>query len=170
LIEVGVAAGAEFALPSCYSYWTVASPSCHDTSTLRAWYNEDAARRERFYYRCLDGAAPARRCCAAVSTQFMRSTRACCAPARAAGCPHVSCDSQLRSLLLELVRAGQALAHAKRSTLPQSQHSFRRAGQGDAPQECTPAIVHKVADQHLTSPAIFCIMPLQVLPRCGRTQ
>ena len=51
-------AGAEFAQPADYSYWTVASPSCHDVSPLRAWYEEDAGRRERFYYRCLEGAAP----------------------------------------------------------------------------------------------------------------
>ena len=37
-----------------------------------------------------------------------------------------------------------------------------RAGTGDAPAECTPAIVRKVAQQHLASPAVFCIMPLQV--------
>jgi hypothetical protein len=50
-----------------------------------------------------------------------------------------------------------------RGALQQLHNCSWRAGQGDAPEECTPAIVHKVADQHLTSPAIFCIMPLQVL-------
>jgi len=53
--------GSEFGVPACYSYLTVASPACHDTSTTRAWFEEDAGRRERFFYRCLDGAA----CCAA---------------------------------------------------------------------------------------------------------
>ena len=38
------------------------------------------------------------------------------------------------------------------------------AGSGDVPEKCEPAIVHDVADQHLASPAIFCIMPVQV--RC----
>ena len=40
----------EFGNPAWYDYMTVASPSCHDTSTTRAWYEEDAERRERFFY------------------------------------------------------------------------------------------------------------------------
>lgn len=48
-------AGQEFGCPANYSYWTVAAPSCHDTTTMRAWYEEDEARRERFYYHCLHG-------------------------------------------------------------------------------------------------------------------
>ncbi len=40
----------EFGNPSRYDYMTVASPSCHDTSTTRAWWEEDAERRERFFY------------------------------------------------------------------------------------------------------------------------
>lgn len=43
-------AGQEFGDPASYPYMTVASPSCHDTSTTRAWWEEDAGRRERFYY------------------------------------------------------------------------------------------------------------------------
>lgn len=40
----------EFGNPAGYDYMTVASPSCHDTSTTRAWWEEDAERRERFFY------------------------------------------------------------------------------------------------------------------------
>ena len=40
---------AEFGNPANYPYMCVASPSCHDTSTTRAWYEEDADRRQRFY-------------------------------------------------------------------------------------------------------------------------
>lgn len=40
----------EFGNPARYDYMTVASPSCHDTSTTRAWWEEDAERRERFFY------------------------------------------------------------------------------------------------------------------------
>ena len=39
---------AEFGRPHTYSYLTVCSPSCHDTMTTRAWWEEDAARRERY--------------------------------------------------------------------------------------------------------------------------
>ena len=39
----------EFGNPANYPYMCVASPSCHDTSTTRAWYKEDPDRRQRFY-------------------------------------------------------------------------------------------------------------------------
>jgi 4-alpha-glucanotransferase len=40
--------GQEFGEPSGYPYMVVCSPSCHDTSTTRAWFEEDDGRRERF--------------------------------------------------------------------------------------------------------------------------
>ena len=46
---MSAASGHEFGEPASYPYMTVASPSCHDTSTTRAWYEEDAGRRERFW-------------------------------------------------------------------------------------------------------------------------
>jgi 4-alpha-glucanotransferase len=39
----------EFGIPSTYSYMTVCAPSCHDSSTLRAWWEEDEERRSRFF-------------------------------------------------------------------------------------------------------------------------
>ncbi|XP_020590132.1 4-alpha-glucanotransferase DPE2 isoform X2 [Phalaenopsis equestris] len=39
----------EFGIPSQYSYMTVCAPSCHDCSTMRAWWEEDEDRRFRFY-------------------------------------------------------------------------------------------------------------------------
>lgn len=41
--------GLEFGIPSQYSYMTVCAPSCHDCSTLRAWWEEDQERRLRFF-------------------------------------------------------------------------------------------------------------------------
>ncbi|PKA61776.1 4-alpha-glucanotransferase DPE2 [Apostasia shenzhenica] len=41
--------GLEFGMPSQYSYMTVCAPSCHDCSTMRAWWEEDEERRLRFY-------------------------------------------------------------------------------------------------------------------------
>lgn len=38
----------EFGIPSQYDYMTVCAPSCHDCSTLRAWWEEDE-RRQRFF-------------------------------------------------------------------------------------------------------------------------
>ncbi|CAL9106060.1 unnamed protein product [Musa acuminata var. zebrina] len=39
----------EFGIPSQYSYMTVCAPSCHDCSTMRAWWEEDEERRCRYY-------------------------------------------------------------------------------------------------------------------------
>ncbi|CAI9099424.1 OLC1v1036244C3 [Oldenlandia corymbosa var. corymbosa] len=39
----------EFGIPSQYPYMTVCAPSCHDCSTLRAWWEEDEDRRRRFF-------------------------------------------------------------------------------------------------------------------------
>ncbi|KAI8562554.1 hypothetical protein RHMOL_Rhmol03G0044400 [Rhododendron molle] len=41
--------GLDFGIPSQYSYMTVCAPSCHDCSTLRAWWEEDEERRCQFY-------------------------------------------------------------------------------------------------------------------------
>uniref|UniRef100_A0A0A9E522 4-alpha-glucanotransferase n=1 Tax=Arundo donax TaxID=35708 RepID=A0A0A9E522_ARUDO len=38
----------EFGIPSQYSYMTICAPSCHDCSTLHAWWEEDEGR-SRFY-------------------------------------------------------------------------------------------------------------------------
>jgi 4-alpha-glucanotransferase len=39
---------AEFGDPENYGYMTVASPSSHDTSNFRAWYQEDEIRRKKY--------------------------------------------------------------------------------------------------------------------------
>lgn len=41
--------GLEFGIPSQYGYMTVCAPSCHDCSTLRAWWEEDEERRQRYF-------------------------------------------------------------------------------------------------------------------------
>ncbi|KAH7511699.1 hypothetical protein FEM48_Zijuj12G0010400 [Ziziphus jujuba var. spinosa] len=41
--------GLEFGIPSQYNYMTVCAPSCHDCSTLRAWWEEDEERRKRYF-------------------------------------------------------------------------------------------------------------------------
>lgn len=46
--------GQEFNDVAQYPYMCVASPSCHDTSTTRAWWEEDAARRVRFFHEKLE--------------------------------------------------------------------------------------------------------------------
>ena len=43
----------EFGHPAEAPYLSVASPSCHDMSTVRGWWEEDRARSQRFYYQIL---------------------------------------------------------------------------------------------------------------------
>ena len=52
--------GVPFARPASYPYLSVATPSTHDMSTLRAWWREDAAATQRFYNEELhyEGEAP----------------------------------------------------------------------------------------------------------------
>ena len=42
--------GQEFNDVARYPYMAVASPSCHDTTTTRLWWEEDAGRRERLFF------------------------------------------------------------------------------------------------------------------------
>lgn len=50
----------EFAHPADYPYLSVATPSSHDTSTIRGWWEEDTSRSQRFYNNILGrmGASP----------------------------------------------------------------------------------------------------------------
>ena len=43
----------EFAHPNNYPYLSVATPSSHDTSTIRGWWEEDPTRSQRFYNQIL---------------------------------------------------------------------------------------------------------------------
>jgi 4-alpha-glucanotransferase len=54
--------GSEFGHPAHAPYLSVASPSCHDMSTVRGWWEEDHARSQRFYNQILghEGEAPER--------------------------------------------------------------------------------------------------------------
>ena len=49
-----------FANPDQYPYWCVCATGTHDTSTLRAWWEEDRAASQQFYNQMLhcDGEAP----------------------------------------------------------------------------------------------------------------
>lgn len=79
---------AEFGDPATYPYMVVASPSSHDTSTTRAWYQEDPLRRQRFWAGAL-------------------------------------------------------------------------GNEGATPPECTPEVMRQVVQQHLDSPAVLAIFPIQ---------
>lgn len=148
--------GAEFADPSHYSYWSVASPSSHDTTPVRAWFDADEARRERFFYSALDGACRAMNIhpsAIAVDTVMMsqravRSTRCTCL-ARWRVLPHLAARGPT-----------QCAPHAQPPTQREAR-VLRRAGRGELPARCTPEVMSRVALQHLASPAVLTILPLQ---------
>ena len=80
----------EFGIPDAYPYLSVATPSSHDTSTIRGWWEEDPGKTRKFYNDLL-------------------------------GNP------------------------------------------GEPPEECTPEIVRQVILQHLHSPSMWCVFPIQDL-------
>jgi len=47
-----------FGHPKDYPYLSVATPSSHDTSTIRGWWEEDPARSQKFYYEILGNHGP----------------------------------------------------------------------------------------------------------------
>jgi len=47
-----------FGHPASYPYLSVATPSSHDTSTIRGWWEEDPARSQKFYYEILGNYGP----------------------------------------------------------------------------------------------------------------
>eukprot|EP00184_Porphyridium_aerugineum_P006631 CAMPEP_0184698596 /NCGR_PEP_ID=MMETSP0313-20130426/5162_1 /TAXON_ID=2792 /ORGANISM="Porphyridium aerugineum, Strain SAG 1380-2" /LENGTH=962 /DNA_ID=CAMNT_0027157559 /DNA_START=424 /DNA_END=3312 /DNA_ORIENTATION=+ len=50
-----------FGCPDHYGYLTIATPSCHDCSTVRGWWREDKARCQEFY-RAFFGSNPPNDC------------------------------------------------------------------------------------------------------------
>ena len=85
-----------FGNPADYPYLSVATPSSHDTSTIRGWWEEDQARSHRFYYENLGNS-------------------------------------------------------------------------GLCPLECTPEIVHQIIAQHLYSPSMWAVFPIQDLLGMDKT-
>lgn len=47
-----------FGHPAYYPYLSVATPSSHDTSTVRGWWEEDPGRSQKFYYEILGNHGP----------------------------------------------------------------------------------------------------------------
>jgi 4-alpha-glucanotransferase len=47
-----------FGHPAYYPYLSVATPSSHDTSTVRGWWEEDSSRAQKFYYEILGNHGP----------------------------------------------------------------------------------------------------------------
>jgi len=80
----------EFGYPANYPYMSVATPSSHDTSTIRGWWEENNAKTQKFYNQIL-------------------------------------------------------------------------GNHGQAPESCTPEMVRQVIVQHLYSPSMWAVFPIQDL-------
>lgn len=91
--------GVEFNNPATYPYLSVASPSCHDVSPLRAWYEEDPERRERFYYSMLGcGGSPPESACPEVARLVVQQHF---------NCPSVWCILPLQDVFALMPRYSQ---------------------------------------------------------------
>mmetsp|Transcript_2035 Transcript_2035/g.6011 ORF Transcript_2035/g.6011 Transcript_2035/m.6011 type:complete len:951 (+) Transcript_2035:491-3343(+) len=67
------AEGQKFVDMTKYPYMTVASPSCHDTTTIRGWWEEDSDQRATFFVEALEGRGPVpARCTPAIVRTIVR--------------------------------------------------------------------------------------------------
>ena len=53
----------EFGEPDKYPYTSVCSPSCHDMSTIRGWWEEDYKRSDRFFHKHIEPNNPTPKTC-----------------------------------------------------------------------------------------------------------
>ena len=137
---------AEFGSPASYPYMTVCAPSCHDTTTTRCWYNEDPARRKRYFEFLSAGGLPP-----PPPPATSGPARPPQAAAQSAG-PEQDADGAAISRAVEELSAA----------LP-----------ADAPPALTEAVARAVIGQHLASPSVLAVFPLQDLMAlsqryCGR--
>ena len=172
--------GAEFNNPAAYPYLSVASPSCHDVAPLRAWCVFSSFFAGAHACPTLAAAAPAPLHCV---FGFLN------APPPAACCPLPSgarpCEAK-RARSPRTTTRNYTKLHTTthnyaqlRTTTHNNNHRYEEdaerrerffysvlRGAGPAPAACDPEIARLVAAQHLNSPAILCILPLQVIAFC----
>ncbi|MCB9310754.1 MAG: 4-alpha-glucanotransferase [Lewinellaceae bacterium] len=61
----------EFGQVNQYPYFSVSSPSCHDMSTIRGWWEEDHSLAKRFYYSYIHGTGFAPLACSTDIVDFV---------------------------------------------------------------------------------------------------
>ena len=138
----------EFGRPERYPYDTVCSPSCHDTTTTRAWYEADAARRARFAKIVLgmigDGG---------LESDFP--------PPPAYRAEHVEAGSGARRRTsVGSVGSADYSAYATEG----DGEDPTRATRGVAPpSRCEPRVMRAVVRQHMASPSALAVFPAQDL-------
>ena len=171
----------EFGKPETYAYDTVCSPSCHDTTTTRAWYEADEARRRRFAVEALEmsgGAFPPPRAYRAEHIEKGSGSAAFAPPADGV---HVSRqgDAEARRRT-SLDSGGGSRPGSRRASLDKGASSLRNpfetanafggeelATQNEAPGEpparCSPSVMRAIVRQHMASPSCLAVFPAQDL-------
>ena len=167
--------GGEFGRPERYPYETVCSPSCHDTSTTRAWYEADPARRDRYAKLVLgmigdgkfDSSFPPP---AAYRVEHIEAgsgaTRAWGGGHRGrvgeAG-NHFESDDDARDRDFDL--GGRRLSDDEVSLDDGGNGRNGRyvAPQVSAPEKCEPHVMRAIVRQHMASPSSIAIFPAQDL-------
>ena len=171
------ARGGEFGKPETYAYDTVCSPSCHDTSTTRAWYEADEARRRRFAAEALEmsgGAFPPPRAYRAEHVERGSGSAAFAPPADGARVSRRGDAEARRRTSLEKERGGSAPG-SRRASLDAgnpnpgggagylSSFRFEAEAPGEPPARCSPVVMRAIVRQHMASPSCLAIFPAQDL-------
>ena len=123
--------GVKFGDPLTYPYMTVASPSSHDTSTTRGWWEHEVPQRQEFFAEArlrLSSSRAPQQCIAAVHLPSLRRSSS------------ASNYALLSRFTLQML-----------------------GGEGPAPKQCTPAVLEHILQQHMDSPSLLAIFPLQDL-------
>ena len=139
----------EFGRPNRYPYATVCSPSCHDTTTTRAWYEADRHRRARYAHQVL-------------GMQGDGQLASCFPPPMAYRVEHVEEGSgaQRRRTSVGSVGAGD-LSGATTGDGPGDTGFVER--QHPPPDKCEPHVMRAIVRQHMASPSALAIFPAQDL-------
>ena len=138
----------EFGRPNRYPYATVCSPSCHDTTTTRAWYEADRHRRARYAHQVL-------------GMQGDGQLASCFPPPMAYRVEHVEEGSgaQRRRTSVGSVGAGDLSGvgadGAGDTGFIERQHP--------PPDKCEPHVMRAIVRQHMASPSALAIFPAQDL-------
>ena len=165
--------GGPFDVPDAYPHSCVCSPSCHDVTTTRAWWEQDAQRRLEYAARFLPGALGGDFARAYVDARSAHAAAVAAAEAEAAavastkaqpaaveeeeGCPsestqengnHAVESPDIVAPVVPVWSETEAVAAARQAGPP-------------PPQVASPELMRCILAQHLASPAALAIFPMQ---------
>ena len=161
--------GGEFGKPETYAYDTVCSPSCHDTTTTRAWYEADEARRRRFAAEALEmsgGAFPPPRAYRAEHVEHGSGSDAFAPPADGVHVSRQGDAEARRRTSLEKAPGGSAPGSRRASLDARAAECgarFEAEAPGEPPARCSPSVMRAIVRQHMASASCLAIFPAQDL-------